>query len=156
MTWDLSTTHTMNNLTQVVVCIQPTSGGIHMNRFVDKVLNLSVTWNFVTAVRMERCGRLTLAVRTTTQDKMCCNNSKKELSYGVYTYHVATNFTSEEQRFSTEGVQHIYTCCISSCMTYHMQHKYSTQIKLTIQIIHVINSSPTLINRKSAVRHSYN
>jgi len=65
------------------------------HRSVGKVL----TWNIchcsqTVVLRRTFTFAVWVAVRTTTWDKMCCNNSKKEFSYSVYqdhTYHVATN-----------------------------------------------------------------
>jgi len=65
------------------------------HRSIRKVL----TWNIYHSSQNLMLWRtytlaVRVAVRTTTWDKMCCNNSKKEFSYSVYqdhTYHVATN-----------------------------------------------------------------
>ena len=65
------------------------------HRSVGKVL----TWNIchcsqTVMLRRTFTFAVRVAVRTTTWDKMCCNNSKKEFSYSVYqnhTYHVVTN-----------------------------------------------------------------
>ena len=65
------------------------------HRSVSKIL----TWNIchcsqTVVLRRTFTFAVRVAVRTTTWDKMCCNNSKREFSYSVYqdhTHHVATN-----------------------------------------------------------------